>query len=165
MPATPVAVSYSTGRTRKLYYNSGTRAAEVWVLIEKVSDVKFDKGKSTTFNTAIRASNFEIQQVGSKSQPELSFTYHPVRGVTDSVLTALLASQGPDATAVEFLDIDGAYDLAGTAGTRFFGKLTERPQDEALAKFADLSMKVVGVEHWEGTPAAICRPTAWVPPA
>ena len=164
MTATPVAVGYSSGRTRKLYYNTGTRAAEAWALIERVSDVKLDPGKSETFKTEIRGSKFEIQQVGSRSQPELSFTYHPVRGITDSVLGDLFDTQGPDADPVEFLDIDGEYTAANTAGLRFFGKLTELPQDEALNKFADLALKVVGVEHYEGTPAALCKPIAWVPP-
>lgn len=156
---TAVAAGYSTGRTRKLYYNSATRASPSWVLIERISDVKFDKGKSTVFNVATREFEEEIQQVGSQSQPELSLTYHPIRGATDSVLDILLGTQGPDATAKEFLDADGAYTLTGVTGTRFFGKLTERPQDEALAKFADLSLKIAGVEHWES--GAICDPIAF----
>ena len=150
--------TFSSGRKRKLYYNSGTRASATWVLIERISDVKFDYGKSTVFKVATREDEMEIQQVGAQSQPELTFTYHPVRGITDSVLAAILATQGPDATAKEFLDADGASGLTGITGKRFFGKLAEKPQDEDLNKFADISMKVVGVEHYES--GALCEPEA-----
>ena len=60
------SVTYGTptGKSKTLYYNSGTRASAVWVKVTGLSDVKYERGKPKFFQTEDRELTREIQQAG-----------------------------------------------------------------------------------------------------
>ena len=155
MTATTIATP--TGKQVRTYYNSGTRASPVWVAIVGLSKEKFDYGEPTLFQTEDREMTRVIQQEGRTRPCKLTATYRRIAGAADTVWDFLMAHSIFSQTAAEFaVSNDAIANTGGIKYNRFFGKVSKLGEDRDVGKFVEQDIVIDEVEHYEGTPAALC---------
>jgi hypothetical protein len=118
----------AVGKDCKLYYNSGTHAAPVWVEIKEAIDlnVPLTKGRA---EAASRKSGWKTFGAGLK-EAGLEFGYLHEKGA-DTVFDVLLSSYISDVVK-EFACMDQAIATSGAQGLRFFGQAFEMTQAQEL---------------------------------
>lgn len=109
------------GRECYTYYNSGTHASPVWVLIENAVDVSVSIGKNYG-DVSSRASEWKKQKPSLKDLTA-SIGYRYKAAVTDAVFDDLRAIALAN-TPTEFFFADGESDTAGTEGIRAYMDIT-----------------------------------------
>ena len=151
---TAVKAGTPTGKTKKLYYNTGTRASAVWVLVTQLSECKWERGKPNLIQTSDRELTRKIQQQDVADPCKFTAKRRITRGAVDSVMTALNATSGFAGTEIEFAVAEDDITHTGCKYDRFFGKAALTGDDEGNSKFVEWDLEIDEEEHYEST--ALC---------
>lgn len=114
-----IAGPYVGGLQAKLYYNTGTRASPVWVLITRAIDVSVDISQ-TAVEVPSRASTWMAHLPGLKNAT-ITFGYR-VPGGTDTVFDFLLTCLTTPVMK-EFAVMDQAIATTGAQGFVMYAQL------------------------------------------
>jgi len=134
-------MSAQTGRSCKLYRNTGTWASPTWSEIDTIRDNTLNMG-GTEVDASRRASAFKLFLKGLK---EISVEGQIIHDMDDTNCEALYDAYHND-TNVEILVLDGAVTTAGSEGVRFEAKVMQYNRSEPLDDLnaADIVMKPAG---------------------
>lgn len=141
------------GLQTKLYYNSGTHAAPVWVEIARTKGEKLPRGKKEIAYEG-RDSDFEKTK-GGHMQLGLSFTYRHVRGAADTVRDALLGSL-VNGTPIEIMSIDAAITEVGAVGFRQYVEIMKMDKTAETSGIVEYEVEAKHTEYYES--AALVEP-------
>jgi hypothetical protein len=154
-----MTASKITGRQAKTYYNTGTHATPVWVLMGRIVNLTqpFSKGEAELKD---RESDWK-KVLGGLKELGLKFTYNEKKSVNDTVFAALWDSWLND-TAVECAAMNGLIATTGNKGYRAYLMVTEMERSEELEAVVawDVTMKLT--EHEES--GATIEPDRYVVP-
>jgi hypothetical protein len=111
----PMEKTHAVGKDCKLYYNTGTRAVPVWVLISKAINVALNLSKGEA-DAGSRETPWKLQK-GALKELELTFSYRYLKGGADAVFEYLRDMFLND-TCIEFAVVDGDITTQGALGVK-----------------------------------------------
>ena len=106
--------TYVMGSSCKLYINEGTYTDPTWTLIENVGDLSLNTQKDKIDASTRRSPNFKAMVPG---QGEFTVTFDMIYDPDDTIQSDLQSAYLAKTTE-EFLMLDGAVAVAGSAGWR-----------------------------------------------
>lgn len=137
-----------TGLQTKLYYNSGTYASPTWVEITRTKGEKLPRSKAE-ISWEDRDSKYKKTK-GGHQDLGLTFSYRHVRGASDTVRTALLASL-VNGTAIELLSCDGAYNETAVVGFRAHYEIMKMDKSAETSEAVTYECEAKHTEHYDNT--------------
>jgi hypothetical protein len=143
-----IAKGTPTGLQTKLYYNSGTYASPTWVEITRTKGEKMPRSKAE-ITWEDRDSSYKKTK-GGHADLSLSFSYRHVRGASDTVRTALLASL-VNGTAVELLSCDGTYSETGVVGFRAYYEIMKMDKTAETSEAVMYECEAKHTEYYDNT--------------
>lgn len=147
------------GKECKAYYNTGTHAIPVWVLIPKVKDLSIANAASEP-DISVRGSKFKLSGQGLLDAG-IEFGYLHVFGA-ETVRDALAASYFSN-TIRQYAFMDTAIATAGARGLRAGMVCTQFARDEPLDGAAAYSVTLKPT-YWESPVGTQVEPDWFVVP-
>lgn len=98
------------GRLSKLYFNTGTFLAPVWLECKKIADVDIEDGSATSDHDTRESGN--TKTVVGNSKFGIKFEYSVMRGVVDPVLAKIKDSRRAG-DILDTLALDGPVGAGG----------------------------------------------------
>jgi hypothetical protein len=133
------------GKDCKLYINTGTHAAPVWVEVKHAINVSANLGKGEA-DASARYSGWKLSK-GALKELEISFGYRHKQGA-DTVFDALLAAYVND-TPIQFAVMDAAITEIGAQGPRAFCEVMSMNLTQELESTSEYEVTVKPTYHEE----------------